>query len=93
MAAAAMAFMQKLFTYNIMMLGMNRKNLVKARRQVVICFLKDYKVHQSCGDEIEFCNDWEVLKEDMAYPSLYEKLIMSVRKRHNLQAAGAQNGS
>lgn len=37
--------------------------------------------------------DWEVLKEDMAYPSLYEKLIMSVRKRHNLQAAGAQNGS
>lgn len=58
--------------------GLNRNNLVKARRRIVIRFLKDYKAHLSCGDERSFCNEWELLKEDMDYPSLYEELIHSV---------------
>lgn len=57
--------------------GLNRESLVKARRRIAIRFLKDYKAHQNCGDGRAFCREWDLLKEDMDYPSLYEKLIES----------------
>ncbi len=59
--------------------GMNRESLVKARRRWIILFLKGYKVHQKCGNEKEFCDSWDKLKEDMDYPSLYDKLIEFVK--------------
>lgn len=58
--------------------GLNREGLVRARRRIAIRFLKDFKVHQECGKEKEFCDEWEILKEDMDFPSLYDKLIRSV---------------
>lgn len=58
--------------------GINRETLVKARRKIIIRFLKDYKAHQKCGDETTFCNEWMLLKEDMDYPSLYDALIHAV---------------
>lgn len=61
--------------------GLNRESLVKARRRIIIRFLKDYKAHQCCGDEKAFCREWELLKEDMDYPGLYEKLIKNVLER------------
>lgn len=48
---------------------------IKARRRLVIRFLKDYKAHRKCGNEKEFCRDWEILKEDMNFPSLYDELL------------------
>lgn len=59
--------------------GINRENLVIARRRIMIRFLKDYKAHQNYGDAAEFCKDLDTLKEDLDYPSLYEKLIDSVK--------------
>lgn len=59
--------------------GINRDTLVKARRRIIIRFLKDYKAHKSHGDEKEFCDEWALLKEDMDYPSLYEQLINTVK--------------
>lgn len=61
--------------------GMNRDELVKARRRIVIRFLKDYKAHLKAGSGEEFCDEWQILKEDMSYPSLYEELIRSVTDR------------
>ena len=58
--------------------GMNRDSLVRARRRLIIRFLKDYKAHQKCGNGKEFCDDWEMLKESMNYPSLYDELIAFV---------------
>lgn len=58
--------------------GLNREGLVRARRRIAIRFLKDFKVYQECGKEKEFCDEWEILKEDMDFPSLYDKLIRSV---------------
>lgn len=58
--------------------GINRDALVKARRRIIIRFLKDFKAHQNCGNEKEFCRDWEILKEDMDFPSLYDTLIRVV---------------
>lgn len=55
--------------------GMNRENLVKARRRIIIRFLKDYKAHHDCGNGDAFCDEWKILKEDMDYPTLYEELI------------------
>lgn len=60
--------------------GLNRDALVKARRKRVIRFLKDYKAHRSCGNGKEFCDDWEILKEDMDFPSLYKELIDVVNR-------------
>jgi len=60
--------------------GMNRENLVMARRRIIIRFLKDFKVHQKFGNDKIFCYDWELLKEDMDFPSLYEALIQSVKQ-------------
>ena len=61
--------------------GMNRDELVKARRRIVIRFLKDYKAHLKAGSGEEFCDEWQILKEDVSYPSLYEELIRSVTDR------------
>lgn len=58
--------------------GMNRDSLVKARRRIIIRFLKDYKAHKVLGDEKDFCGEWELLKEDMDYPGVYEKLLDSL---------------
>ncbi len=58
--------------------GMNRENLVKARRKRIIRFLKDYKAHRNCGNAESFCDEWNILKEDMDYPSLYEELMSAV---------------
>lgn len=58
--------------------GINREELVKARRRIIIRFLKDYKVHLKCGDAKAFCDEWEILKEDMSFPSLYDELITSL---------------
>lgn len=58
--------------------GINRDALVKARRRIIIRFLKDFKAHQSSGNEKEFCRDWKILKEDMDFPSLYDTLIQAV---------------
>lgn len=60
--------------------GMNREDLVKGRRRIIIRFLKDYKAHRECGDEREFFTDWMILKEDMNYPSLYDELISCLMK-------------
>ena len=59
--------------------GINRGSLVKARRRIIIRFLKDYKVHKSCGLEQNFCRDWELLKEDMDFPGLYGELISAMQ--------------
>lgn len=61
--------------------GMNRDELVKARRKITIRFLKDYKAHLKAGSGEAFCREWQILKEDMSYPSLYEELIRSVIDR------------
>lgn len=61
--------------------GMNREELVRARRRIVIRFLKDYKAHLRSGSAKEFCDEWRILKEDMNYPSLYDELIRSVASR------------
>lgn len=58
--------------------GMNRNELVKARRRIIIRFLKDYKVYAECGRGKEYCDEWRFLKEDMNFPSLYDELIRSV---------------
>ena len=58
--------------------GINRDALVKARRRIIIRFLKDFKAHQSSGNEKEFCRDWKILKEEMDFPSLYDTLIQAV---------------
>jgi len=34
--------------------GINRDSLIKARRRIIIRFLKDYKVHKSCGWQENF---------------------------------------
>lgn len=60
--------------------GMNRDDLVKARRRIIIRFLKDYKAHLEHGDEQEFCNDWQMLKEDMNFPEVYDELLCCVTK-------------
>ncbi len=60
--------------------GMNRENLVRARRRIIIRFLKDYKAHRSCGNGEEFCHEWESLKDDMDFPGLYEILISLARE-------------
>ena len=57
--------------------GMNRNELVKARRRIVIRFLKDYKVYSECGRGKEYCDEWRVLKEDTNFPSLYDELMQA----------------
>ncbi len=61
--------------------GMNRPELVKARRRIVIRFLKDYKAHLKYGSGKEFCEEWHILKEDMSFPSLYNELIHFITNR------------
>jgi len=61
--------------------GLNREALVSARRKIVIRFLKDYRVHQKCGNGEKFCEEWALLKEDVNFPGLYDELICSVKKR------------
>lgn len=63
--------------------GINRESLVTARRRIIIRFLKDYKAYRESGNEKEFCNDLEQLKEDMDFPSLYEDLLNRCLKRAN----------
>lgn len=55
--------------------GMNRELLVKARRKVIIRFLKIYREYQEQGKGKEFCEMWERIKEDEEYPSLYDELL------------------
>ena len=55
--------------------GMNRESFVKARRRIIIRFLKDYKTYKDCGKEKNFCDDIKLLKEDVDYPGVYEKLL------------------
>lgn len=59
--------------------GMNRETLTKARRRIIIHFMKDYQVYCKCGAKKEFCEQWEMLKEDFDYPSLYDALLNFVR--------------
>lgn len=61
--------------------GMNRKSLVKARRQMIIRFLKDFKAHKQCGDEREFCAEWKILKEDVNFPGIYDELLKFVQNK------------
>lgn len=61
--------------------GMNREALTKARRKIIIHFMKDYQVYCKCGAEKEFCKQWEILKEDFDYPSLYNDLLDYVRTK------------
>lgn len=72
-------------TTTILHTGMNRDGLVRARRRIIIRFLKDYKAHLRSGDAREFCDDWRILKEDMNFPSLYDALIQSVTDREKAE--------
>lgn len=60
--------------------GMNREALTKARRRIIIHFMKDYQAYCKCGAEKEFCEQWEILKEDFDYPSLYDALLDFVKQ-------------
>lgn len=55
--------------------GLNREKLVKARRQVVVRIVKDYKAHKQCGNAQIFLAELRELMEDMNFPSLYDDLI------------------
>ncbi|MCI9597059.1 MAG: TIGR02646 family protein [Firmicutes bacterium] len=62
--------------------GLNREELVKARRQIIIRFLKDYRAHQKAGNGKRFCDEWKLLKEDYDYPSVYDSLIQTIVKEN-----------
>lgn len=57
--------------------GLNREELVKARRRIIILFLKAY---QTFGDEQKFCDALKLLKEDGSYPSVYDELFQAIAK-------------
>ena len=55
--------------------GLNRERLVRARRRIIVRFIKDFKAHRQCGDEKLFLSEWKELVDDMSFPSLYDELI------------------
>lgn len=55
--------------------GLNRKELVKARRWIIVRVIKDFKAHRQCGDAQTFLTELRELMEDISFPSLYDELI------------------
>ena len=59
--------------------GMNREGLVKARRNKLLELAMNYKEYKNNGNEQRFIDYYNVLKEDLDYPSVYEAFLEEIK--------------